>query len=107
MRGPDPGVHRLLEHLRPTGHTENKARLTLCFLQGLLEFHGTEIPMQFSQSRDLKMIDVSKLQTDWNCPKVDVVSGLQIRSYLDMSCIILILKKFGHVLSHTYPNLLS
>ena len=33
MRGPDPGVHRLLEHLRPTGHTENKARLTL-FLAG-------------------------------------------------------------------------
>jgi hypothetical protein len=29
--------------------------------------------MQFSQSRDLKMIDVSKLQTDWTCPKVDAL----------------------------------
>jgi len=28
--------------------------------------------MQFSQSRDLKAIDVSRLQTDWNCPKVTV-----------------------------------
>lgn len=38
--------------------------------QGVLELHNTNIPMQYSsQSRDLKAIDVTKLQTDWTCPK--------------------------------------
>jgi hypothetical protein len=66
------GPASLAAHLVTAGPTTaaNWANACLFSLQGRLDLHGVDIPMQFSQSREQKSIDVSKLQTDWTCPKV-------------------------------------
>jgi len=42
--------------------------------QGMLQFGTWQISMQYSQARheDSKVIEITKLQVDWNCPKCDV-----------------------------------